>query len=215
MKAPLPLIRRGIDSGDWSLVCEGYGLMTGEKVAPPSVTGDSISLLKSLYNQVAGFLDAGVGGVETKVFPPKAEVPKKKPGGPKKQQVTKSQPKRVKPVPSRDEDIEQGSDTEDEDDAEDGDDAEDDPPPKLKKSNNPKNAFVDDVKLAASDIAMSKKLSRSRTPEPRRPEVKKVSVKCCKCDRRDKVSPSLAGGVIEGKERMAYVCNDCIGPGSS
>lgn len=77
-----------------------------------------------------------------------------------------------------------------------------------------KNEFVDDGRTCRSDIKVDRKLTRGLRPSQRRPPVRKVKVKCFKCEKHYTVDPEFAPKKIEArdgtKESTTFVCDGCM-----
>lgn len=76
-----------------------------------------------------------------------------------------------------------------------------------------KNKFKDNLKNFRDQIPTDRKLNRGRRPAKRRPPVKKVKVKCFKCEKDFVVDPALVPKSIAykgGTESTNYVCDGCM-----
>lgn len=252
MTSPIELLRDGIQSGDWSLVCDGFASLTGQRVSPPS--GDRVvvpgGLPRLYYEQVGRHLlhyltvlptDGRVAGHPEPLAPPpdalgedepfpddedddedeEIEVPRtparplpvvrraEPPAPPAEPKVRTSEPVAGEP-PARAEDpfakfrVQHG--TPKRSDGKQACRAEPYTPP------TGENKFSDTLRLAAKEVADSRKFSETKEPEPRRDPVKKVRVQCAKCDRVEEVPPILAGGNVDpkGNDVSSHVCDACI-----
>jgi hypothetical protein len=114
---------------------------------------------------------------------------------------------------------------EEEDDEDDDDDEEEEEPKpqkkkksrfdKVKKVNveGEENRFVDDGMAAVEDLKFMPKDISPEKLRQRRPDYKKVKVRCKKCGTCERVDPMLAPKSIERNYKMRYVCNTCSSGG--
>jgi hypothetical protein len=77
-----------------------------------------------------------------------------------------------------------------------------------------KNEFIDDRRRFRGDIKVDKKLTKGLRPSRRRPPVRKVKLKCFKCEKTYAVDQALAPRIIKTQdgvqEKTSFVCDNCM-----
>lgn len=229
MTSPIGLIRDGIANGDWKKVADGYAAMTGERLSPPP---QDASLLKFLGDFIArgtvllGGAGPAAGPSYEDHWGGAEPVSVKEARESREQEKAQSEEAEVVAARARELRDERHGIAPKTVPA-----AETDPLAQFRvEHKGPKsetgdrvcktlpfekpttNKFKDDPSLVPEEIEESKAMSQKKTPEPRRPAVKKVDVVCCKCQGEFKVPPVLAPkGMDKDGEPNLYVCNGCVG----
>lgn len=242
MSSPIELMRQGIIASDWRLVCDGFNMMTCMNLSPPAQTSQpqcDSTFLYGIRDQINAYLDLD-GMPPTAVpeprppiypvYPKEAEAPEVAEislidDGP--QRVTRDvaqpvvqvqQEEVVDPVSARARAVRDNRDNR-------GGDEHRFDPNNLKTASASKrearklswepptgNRFKDNPLVHAREAQESKIMSQTVTPEPRRPRVPKVTVKCFKCGMTEQVEACFAPRNIDpaGRDENTYQCNGCI-----
>jgi hypothetical protein len=233
--SPLELIREGILRQDWQKVCDGFAGISGVKLDPPAGAKVVMNIPEGFADLVAQKVRELILGYrpdeeepfspvaaddldddeedEDEETPPKGEKVKAKPKPKDEEDEPESDPVSARARELRDE--RQGKVVDDTDkfrvqhrglQRDDGKKACRAEPFEPGMT----NRFTDDGKMAAKDIKDSKRFSKKKAPEERRPEVKKVKVDCFKCGREFLVLPLFAPKSLDKGDQSSYVCDGCI-----
>jgi hypothetical protein len=195
MSSPIELLREAILQGDWSKACQSFEGLTGMRLDPPETSAgtaevevriDQAALAATLKEAVAQAVRENMR-FEQAVDEP----PRQRPDPPRL-------PRREEPLTKQFQVQHRGSK---------GGKACRAMPFNVGEHH---NTWKDDGKLAAEEIAGSRKLSATKAPEPRREPTGLVRVECCKCNREEDVLPIFAPRSLDSGDRSSYVCNDCI-----
>jgi len=228
MATPLDLIRKGIKSANWQLVCDGYTALTGEAIVPHAHAGGSWhALVMELRDKCNSMLEpAEKAYQEREAAKTEAVKPKKKS---KAKEVAHKLAQRFAengqlagaPAGTKLPDLEPEPEPEPEDEYAKFRVQHNEPAQQVREDGKREarklpfkpgmtNTFVDDGQLAAAESEFDKKVL-PKAPSPRRPPVKMVTLKCSKCDRTEEVNPNAAPRRLsKDDERGSYICNSCI-----
>lgn len=216
MSSPIDLLRRGLQSSNWSLVSQSFKLLTGETILPPE--GDFLSpsakrFLEKLSTDINEFL---AGPVYVSAAPPiedeEEDIDEPVPVNVRRESKAEAQPQ--PPHRATDASLDKFHHTH----GKAADDVREDGKKRAKpvpfEPGSYRNAFVDDGSLAKGDIAIDKKLTNGLEPSERRPEVKLVDATCSKCGKKEEIPAGLASRTVgdddDGDSGFSYVCNKCI-----
>lgn len=213
---PLEHIRKGIQTSDWTHVCDGFAALTGEKLTPPAAQPMSREKVVEAHRLLAEVLDEHAEPPQAPVRPRKGRG--RKPLEPKPEAEPESEPAPAStPEPKQEQEPEPGAE------------AREDPMARFRVNNTPRhgrrlagaqpweppttNHFKDDGKIARELVQDSVHASKTQTPTERtRPAYQDIELTCSRCRKTFRVHPGLRPVKLDDDDReYEWKCDRCVG----